>query len=62
MTMTKGIIMYWAIACGWVVGFSLLVSIIGWWVIPAMAVATITACCFTAQRLFRGSDNAKHLT
>jgi hypothetical protein len=55
--MTKGIMIYWAIASGWVVGFSLLVSVIGWWILPAIAVLAITAMCITAQRLFKGAHN-----
>jgi|TARA_R110000824_G_scaffold2808_4_gene12818 hypothetical protein len=53
--MNKSIIIYWAVATSWTIGFSLLVYTIGWWIIPAMAVTAITAMCITAQRLFKGA-------
>ena len=51
--MTKAIILYWAFASGSILGLSLLVHAVGWWILPAMAVTSITVMCVFFHRICR---------
>lgn len=51
--MNRAILIYWLACMIWIAGLCALIYFVGWWILPALVVAAITAWCIVLQRACR---------